>query len=135
MITFLDPRAEPGAPVDSYDLSVDVEAAPVTVGLVANGFPDSEEFLDQVEKALLTGTVRDGVRVARRGVPAVSLVTQEFWPQGDFIARSVGLPDLPRIKLPHPVAGTGTEAMAMVATATVPQILAALRGEPTSEAA
>jgi len=54
MITFLDPRAEPGAPVDSYDLSVDVEAAPVTVGLVANGFPDSEEFLDQVEKALLT---------------------------------------------------------------------------------
>jgi len=52
MITFLDPRSEPGAPVEPYELSVDAEAAPLTVGLVANGFPDSEEFLDQVEKAL-----------------------------------------------------------------------------------
>lgn len=52
MITFLDPRAEPGAPVEPYELTVDVEAAPATIGLVANGFPDSEAFLDQVEKAL-----------------------------------------------------------------------------------
>ena len=52
MITFLDPRAEPGAPVESYALSVDALATPITIGLVANGFPDSEEFLDQVEKAL-----------------------------------------------------------------------------------
>ena len=52
MITFLDPRSEPGAPVESYELSIDAQAAPVTIGLVANGFPDSEEFLDQVEKAL-----------------------------------------------------------------------------------
>lgn len=52
MVTFLDPRAEPGAAVEPYELRVDVEAAPATIGLVANGFPDSEEFLDQVEKAL-----------------------------------------------------------------------------------
>lgn len=52
MITFLDPRAEPGAPVEPYELSIDAEAAPLTIGLVANGFPDSEAFLDQVEKAL-----------------------------------------------------------------------------------
>lgn len=52
MIEFEDPRAEPGAPVDPYELSIDVAAAPVTIGLVANGFPDSEAFLDQVEKAL-----------------------------------------------------------------------------------
>lgn len=52
MVEFLDPRAEPGAAIDPYTLSVDVEAEPVTIGLVANGFPDSEEFLDQVEKAL-----------------------------------------------------------------------------------
>jgi len=52
MITFHDPRAEPGAPVEAYELSIDVQAQPVTIGLVANGFPDSEEFLDQVEKAL-----------------------------------------------------------------------------------
>jgi hypothetical protein len=52
MITFVDPRSEPGAPVEPYELSIDVEAQPTTIGLVANGFPDSEEFLDQVEKAL-----------------------------------------------------------------------------------
>jgi len=59
----------------------------------------------------------------------VALVTTEFWPQGDFIARSVGLPDIPRVELPHPVAGSGIENMAMVATATVPKILTALRGQ------
>jgi len=73
--------------------------------------------------------VRDGVRIARKGVPAVALVTEEFWPQGNFIARSVGVPDIPRVQLPHPVAGTGTEAMAMVAQQMVPQIMAAWRGD------
>ena len=72
--------------------------------------------------------MRDGVRVARRGVPAVALVTEEFWPQGNFIARSVGLPDVPRVQLPHPVAGTGEGNMAMIAADMAPQILAALKG-------
>ena len=52
MVEFVDPRAEPGAPVEPYELSVDLSARPATIGLVANGFPDSESFLDQVEKAL-----------------------------------------------------------------------------------
>jgi hypothetical protein len=60
----------------------------------------------------------------------VALVTTEFWAQGDFVARSVGLPDVPRVKLPHPVAGSGIENMAMVATDMVPAILAAWRGRP-----
>ena len=72
--------------------------------------------------------MRDGVRIARRGVPAVALVTEEFWAQGDFIARSVGLPDIPRVRLPHPVAGTGVESMAAIATATVPNIMSAWQG-------
>lgn len=52
MITFLDPRSEPGAPVDEYALAIDIAAAPTVVGLVANGFPDSEEFLDEIERVL-----------------------------------------------------------------------------------
>ena len=52
MLTFLDPRAEPGTPVESYELGVDAAAGPITIGLVANGFPDSEPFLDAVQKAL-----------------------------------------------------------------------------------
>jgi hypothetical protein len=72
--------------------------------------------------------VRDGVLIARRGIPAVALVTDDFWPQGDFVARSVGLPDLPRVRLPHPVAGTGAAAMADVADDVAPAIVDALAG-------
>ena len=52
MIEFVDPRAEPGAPVEPYTLVIDDPSAPITVGLLANGFPDSVAFLDHVEKAL-----------------------------------------------------------------------------------
>ena len=72
--------------------------------------------------------MRDGVLFARRGIPSVALVTDEFWAQGDFVARSVGLPDLPRVRLPHPVAGTGVAAMAQVAEDVAPTILDALAG-------
>ena len=70
--------------------------------------------------------MRDGISFARRGIPAVALVTETFWPQGDFVSRSAGMPDLPRIKLPHPVAGTGFAAMQRVADAIALDILRAL---------
>lgn len=71
--------------------------------------------------------MRDGVKIARRGVPSVALVTTEFWAQGDFVARSVGMPDVPRVELPHPVAGTGVGRMIEVADQIVPGVLEALR--------
>lgn len=71
--------------------------------------------------------MRDGIRIARQGVPSVSLVTEEFWPQGDFVARSVGMPDAPRVRLPHPVAGTGVERMALVAGEIANDIVEQLR--------
>lgn len=52
MIEYLDPRAEPSAPIDPYELAIDVAAAPVTIGLLANGFPDSVNFLKHVAAAL-----------------------------------------------------------------------------------
>ena len=70
--------------------------------------------------------MRDGIALAKRGVPAVALVTEDFWPQGDFVSASLGMPDVPRIKLPHPVAGTGTENMRAVAEQITPLILDAL---------
>ena len=72
--------------------------------------------------------MRDGVKLARRGIPAVALVTDEFWAQGDFVARSVGIPDVPRVRLPHPVAGTGGARMAEVADDIVPAIVASWQG-------
>ena len=58
----------------------------------------------------------------------MALVTSDFWPQGDFIARSTGMPDAPRIQLPHPVSGTGDARMAEVAAQIAPQVIVALRG-------
>ena len=70
--------------------------------------------------------MRDGINLARLGIPAVALVTEDFWPQGDFIADSLGMPDIPRVRLPHPVAGTGVANMQKVAEEIAPLVLAAL---------
>lgn len=72
--------------------------------------------------------MRDGINVARRGIPAVALVTDEFWDQGDFIAASFGMPEVPRVQLPHPVAGTGTDNHRVVAEKVAAEIVAAIEG-------
>lgn len=70
--------------------------------------------------------MRDGIAIARLGIPSVALVTEKFWPQGDFVAQSLGMPDAPRLRLPHPVAGTGEANLAQVADAFAPAIIEAL---------
>lgn len=56
MITFHDPRGEAATPEEPYalahDLSVD-EGRGTTVALLANGFPDSENFLAALGDALV----------------------------------------------------------------------------------
>ena len=68
-----------------------------------------------------------------RGVPVVALVTEPFWQQGDLIALSGGMPDVPRIRLPHPVAGSSAEEMAALADRIVPRLLEVLRGETLAD--
>jgi hypothetical protein len=70
--------------------------------------------------------VRDGIAIARRGLPAVALVTSEFWRQGNFVARAEGMPDVPRVQLPHPVAGIGRDAMAVIADEICEKVLGRL---------
>jgi len=72
--------------------------------------------------------VRDGVAVASLGIPGVSLVTEKFWAQGDFVGASIGMADLPRVQLPHPTGGTGAAEMRRIAADIVPSVIAALRG-------
>ncbi len=50
-LTYLDPRATRLAPPEPYRLRASLDG-PVTIGLLANGFPDSVAFLDAVERAL-----------------------------------------------------------------------------------
>lgn len=55
MITFHDPRGEISTPVQEYKLSHDLsleQGAGTTVALLANGFPDSDNFLHAVGEAL-----------------------------------------------------------------------------------
>ncbi|MAP10898.1 MAG: hypothetical protein CMQ61_02470 [Gammaproteobacteria bacterium] len=59
--------------------------------------------------------MRDGIELARRQRPAVALVTETFWDQGNFISKAAGMPDIPRVALPHPVAGTGEARMSEIA--------------------
>lgn len=73
--------------------------------------------------------MRDGIAAARDGLPAVALVTEKFWPQGDFVAKSVGMPDVPRVQLPHPVAGTGEANLQVIAEAYADAIIDALEGQ------
>ena len=72
--------------------------------------------------------MRDGIELARRGLPAVALITEAFWPQAEFVARAAGMPDAPRVRLPHPVAGAGRERMAVIAREHRLEILAGLAG-------
>lgn len=74
--------------------------------------------------------MRDGIAIARTGIPAVALVTEKFWPQGNFVANSLGMPDAPRLRLPHPVAGTREANMQRVAEALAPAVVKALAAAP-----
>ncbi|MAJ89104.1 MAG: hypothetical protein CL416_05865 [Acidimicrobiaceae bacterium] len=61
-ISFLDPRGESAVEPTLYDISTRLEPG-VTVGLLANGFPDSVAFLDAVGEAIIA--IRPGVTLAR----------------------------------------------------------------------
>ena len=73
--------------------------------------------------------MRDGHNIAKKGLPVVSLVTEDFWEQGNFVANSLGMPDLPRVKLPHPVAGLGEAKITIIADRVVEKILDSFENE------
>jgi hypothetical protein len=50
-IQFVDPRGVPSRPADPYTLTLSVSQSQ-TIGLLANNFPDSVTFLDELEVVL-----------------------------------------------------------------------------------
>jgi hypothetical protein len=52
VIRFVDPRAEVATAIEPYTLNADWSADPPAIGLLANGFPDSVAFLDEVGAVL-----------------------------------------------------------------------------------
>ncbi len=67
---FHDPRGEPTAPVTPYAASARLGDGE-TIGLFANGFPDSVAFLEHVGAAL------------RRALPGIAV---RLWDKGDASA-------------------------------------------------
>ncbi len=51
-VTYLDPTAEPGVPVEPYEQRLPARMDAPTIGLLANGYFDSEAFLHHLERAL-----------------------------------------------------------------------------------
>jgi hypothetical protein len=78
MIEFHDPRGDVGVEMQPYTLAFDLKVnggQGATVGLLANGFPDSENFLRHIGSAL------------NKLLPNVSL---KFWNKGNA---SIPAPD------------------------------------------
>ncbi|MFN0145352.1 MAG: hypothetical protein ACKVT1_02485 [Dehalococcoidia bacterium] len=59
----------------------------------------------------------------------MAILTEEFVTQGDFVARAVGMPAIPRVVIEHPVSGSGSANINRVAAEVTPRLLRALAGE------
>lgn len=69
MLEFIDPRAPSARPAEPYRLGLSLrDGTPHTVGLLANGFPDSENFLSAVAAKL---------------TQRLPQVTPRFWNKGN----------------------------------------------------
>jgi len=73
-----------------------------------------------------SGTTQDVLAFAHAGFPAVALVTEKFRDEALFLARAGGIPDIPFVFLPHPVAGKPAEYHQALARAIAPAIVEAL---------
>jgi hypothetical protein len=56
----------------------------------------------------------------------VALITDRFWEQSTLVARSGGLANLPRVRIPYPIAGSGIGNMCRIADDIADEILQAL---------
>ena len=54
----------------------------------------------------------DAVNLERLGIPTVTVVTEPFTVAADTVARSLGMPDVPRVVIPHDYLSEDTDAIA-----------------------
>ena len=63
------------------------------------------------------------------GIPAVFLASSEFIDAAELQAKALGLPDVKRVVVPHPIQDATDDEMCAKADAAVEPALAALRRE------
>ena len=54
----------------------------------------------------------DAVNLERLGIPTVTVVTEPFTVAADAVARSLGMPDVPRVVVPHDYLSEDNDAIA-----------------------
>ena len=54
----------------------------------------------------------DAVHLERLGIPTVTVVTEPFTTAADTVARSLGMPDVPRVVIPHDYLSEDADAIA-----------------------
>lgn len=54
----------------------------------------------------------DAVNLERLGIPTVTVVTEPFTVAAETVARSLGMPDVPRVVIPHDYLSEDNDAIA-----------------------
>ncbi len=91
-LQYHDPRAALPAAPTPYTLGADL-SGPVTIGLLANGFPDSVEFLDAVEAALtaaLPGAAFQRYNKGNPSIPATNALLDQMVAECTVVASAYG---------------------------------------------
>ena len=94
MIEFHSPAGQRGTPAAPYTLGIDLTAGqPQVVGLLANGFPDSENFLRHVGAELESLIDSIEVRIWNKGnasIAAPDTMLDEIQAQCDAVIAAYG---------------------------------------------
>ncbi|MFC3173875.1 UGSC family (seleno)protein [Novosphingobium bradum] len=118
----------PGARVSLYECpNASLIAEPELIARVASENDVAVTALGHCGSCTSSAT-RDAVNLARAGLPVGTLISDKFYEASHFVARSVGMPDVPRVRLPHPVAGTGAARIAAIAREAAPRLIATWQG-------
>ncbi|MBV33576.1 MAG: hypothetical protein CMK36_09105 [Porticoccaceae bacterium] len=76
MIKFLDPRGTVSRQLEPYHNLLDIcqkEGSGVTIGLLANGFPDSELFVRKVGSAIQKRLPKIKAKIWNKGNPGITV--------------------------------------------------------------
>ena len=75
----------------------------------------------------------DGILLEKAGIPAVSIVTDEFVPAGHEMASDWGLPDYQFLDMPHPIANLTEDELDQRADAILDGVIDLLKnGQPAA---
>jgi hypothetical protein len=73
--------------------------------------------------------VHDTVGLENEGVPSVFVASDEFTDAAEVQAEALGLPEVRRVLVPHPIQDANDQEMASKADEAIDSLLGALTGE------